>query len=91
MSPTRPANKVKAVKNAGLPLDKNGNGLMVGPNSVLYLIGQDALYEVRSDGDLTQFGETFAEQVLWGGAATMREISIYRPTSKCMTRNREVR
>ncbi len=62
-------NKVKAINNAGLLLEKSGNGLMIGPGSILYFIGLDALYEVRSGGDLKQFGETFEKENLWGGAA----------------------
>jgi hypothetical protein len=61
--------QVRAFENRGVLLEGKGNALLVGPDSVLYFLGEDAPYALNSSGHLDRFGEPFQGQTLWGGAA----------------------
>jgi DNA-binding beta-propeller fold protein YncE len=58
---------VNVVANDGILLEEPGNGLLA-KNSVLYFIGQNALYEVPTNGKLKRVGGESKELTLWGGA-----------------------
>jgi sugar lactone lactonase YvrE len=61
-------NKRKTVNNTGLEIQEKGNGLVQGQGT-LYLLGQQALYEVKPDGQLEKAGAATKGMTLWGGAA----------------------
>ena len=61
-------NKSKTVNNTGFEIQEKGSGLIWG-QGILYLLGQQALYEVKADGELEQVGTEAKGMTLWGGAA----------------------
>jgi sugar lactone lactonase YvrE len=61
-------NESKTMNNTGVEIQEKGNGLVQGRDA-LYLIGRQALYEVKADGELKKAGVNARGMTLWGGVA----------------------
>lgn len=72
---------VKFIRNQGIPVQHNGNGIFKAFHSPLYFIARDGLYIVKPDGKFKKFGRKIANSVLLAGAVD-EEGNIYLTSNK---------